>query len=151
MVSVRSKGPEYVWSEWQRLHARHPGIAGRYARQLTDKLQKHPTDGQAWFALGMVRLVSANTVEAITAFAKACEHAPQDAHAFAYHGFALLEAGSPVSAVQSLTRALELKPDFAYARWLLAQAHFRRGEHQQAARLLVLPPPGSDDVAGPPQ
>lgn len=148
-MSVRSKSPEYVWSEWQRLNARHPGIAGRYTRLLTDKLQKQPTDGQAWFALGIVRLVSGNSVEAVKAFAKASEHAPQDAHAFAYHGFALLEAGSPVSAVQSLTRAIELKPDFAYARWLLAQAHFRRGEHQQAARMLVSPPPGSDDVAGP--
>lgn len=145
---ARSEHPERSWAALQQLQAREPGLPLRYGKGLDERLKRQPADAEAWFTKGVIACVTGDHDDAVRAFGQAAMLKPGDAQAYALQGFALLEMSSPLAAVKPLETALKLKPDYQFARWLLAQVHFRRGARQEAARLMARPM-GSDSAAHP--
>lgn len=139
LLQARKPAPEQAWAKLQRLQATNPGAPGRAVVTLSQRVKQKPDDGAAWFDLGVLYLVSGTPKQATTAFAKAAQCRPQDPYAFAYQGFALVEAGAVKSAMGPLQTALKLDPRNRFAKWVLAQAYFRQGDQHQAARLLNPP------------
>lgn len=97
--------------------------AGRYAEaQVTARalLERHPNLGFAWKLYGVALLRQGK--DAFIAFQKAVWHAPDDAEARFYAGYAFQDRGQMAEASASYHKALELRPDYAAALVGLADA-----------------------------
>jgi cytochrome c-type biogenesis protein CcmH/NrfG len=136
---ARDPAPEKAWAKLQKLQAANPGLPARTLNALKQRVQQKPNDGPAWFDLGLLHIVSSDPKQAMTAFANAARYQPQDPYAHAYQGFAMVEAGAPKSAMGPLQTALKLDPRHRFAKWVLAQAHYRQRDRHQAAKLLNPP------------
>jgi predicted Zn-dependent protease len=133
---MRQPAPEPAWAKLQKLQAAHPGLPARALSSLQQRVKQQPGNGEAWFDLGILQVVASEPKAASAAFARAAHCRPHDPYTFAYQGFALIEAGAPQSAMGPLRTALQLDPRNRFAKWALAQAHYRKGDHHQAAKLL---------------
>jgi cytochrome c-type biogenesis protein CcmH/NrfG len=131
--------PEQAWARLQRLQAVSPGLPARTIVTLQNHVVRQPQDGQAWFDLGILQVVGSDPKSAMAAFAQAARYRPQDPYTHAYQGFAMVEAGALKSAVGPLQTALKLDPHNRFAKWALAQAYYRQGDHHLAAKLLNPP------------
>lgn len=80
-------------------------------------LAERPDDYCALYHLGVLHMQKspAAPAEACAALKRVCDRFPQDAAVRMHYGLALKQAGDPVAAEGEMTRAIDLKPDYAEA------------------------------------
>ena len=109
----------------QRQHTQ----AEAMARKL---LERHPSHGAIWQALGGALHAQGRFVEAVGAQRQAVMMSPSDAIAHYVLGESLMAARQPEPAVQSYRCACSIKPDFAPAHFKLGNALAAQGRLDEA-------------------
>lgn len=99
---------------------------------------EHPDHSWAWQLLIDWRLEKRELEGACAAARKLVELTPLDASAHGYLASVLLEVGDENGAVESLTRALNLKLDYLYAAETLIQIQVKRKKFKRARQTLEL-------------
>ncbi len=137
------------------------GAAGSPAAQTLDigdpllaleaQTRDNPQDGEAWSALARANFETGSFKEAVTAYDRAVELAPQQASLWSGRGEARVMASAhdpmPAAAVADFERAVALDPKDPRARYFLAVKQDLGGDHQGAIdswlALLADTPPGA--------
>ncbi|HEY5712174.1 MAG TPA: tetratricopeptide repeat protein [Allosphingosinicella sp.] len=117
---------------------------------LREQLRTDPDNHQGWYLLGLTYRSAGRFEDAVAAFRRAMELAPNNADYVAYLGEALLLAAGdtpPPEAERLFRRALELQAGNPQARYYLATLKDMRGDHRGAVddlvALLRTAPPGA--------
>lgn len=123
---------------------RHPHAWGVYAFLLAEKgryadaitaferaLELKPEDASLLFNLGFVLQKAGRHDEAIARFSRAIELQPSLDRAWYGAGLSLVQCGRFHEAVERLTEAARLQPLNPFARYQLAAAWFKLGEHEK--------------------
>lgn len=114
-------------------------------QRLQEALRLNPLDPEVLGNLGLLYATQGNTERAGLLFERAIEAAPESAVAWGNLGaFTLNERRDFAKAVEQLTRAVALDPEYVDALANLAVAYYQQGNRQQALRyaqeaLRVLP------------
>jgi tetratricopeptide (TPR) repeat protein len=109
----------------------------RIAQKLRDGFKEHPTAFKAWLLAGVLLTDArwgdtAKLGEAVRAAQQAAEMAPDAARAQYMLGIAYYFYKMPVRAINRLNTALELDPDFAAPRFVLADIYARQKDRRRA-------------------
>jgi tetratricopeptide (TPR) repeat protein len=96
----------------------------------------HPTDGAAFYALGLARFAQGDAAAAVVALARAVDLSPTDADVHYRLGLVLLERPDLPGARGALDAAIELAPGVARYRIALATCLDRMGERRRAIEAL---------------
>lgn len=118
---------------------------------LEARTKDKPDDGEAWSALASGYFESGRFDEAVTAYGKALDLAPQQAALWSGRGEARVMASAhdpmPAEAASDFARAVALDPKDPRARYFLAVKQDLTGDHQGAIdawlALLADTPPGA--------
>jgi cytochrome c-type biogenesis protein CcmH len=107
------------------------------AQGLSNQLEKNPDDLEGWMRLGQTYLSMDKPEEAVDAYAKAKELAPDNPQVLLYHARALRqEAGTQTErTVEIVRRVLEMQPDNPEALWFAAMAELREGDKDEAREM----------------
>lgn len=123
---------------WLQLLPRGPDDRRRALQEavIRHRLQKNPKDFTANLNLGAVMLSRLNAAGAVSALETAVTAEPGRAEARNMLGLALARVGRAAEAMAEFTIALKLRPDYAAARFNLANSQMRAGELDEAIRNL---------------
>ena len=111
------------------------GKSGEAASRYREAARRYPDDRRALLSLALV-LGSLGDAEGARAYAVRATAAHPDDHRVRYYAAYLdAAAGRLKEAASGLSFALNLKPDYAPARSLLASVQYRLGDWEEAARL----------------
>ena len=119
---------------WLELLPRGPGDRRRELEEaaIRHRLEKDPKDFTANFNLGAVMLSRLNAPGAVTPLETAVSAAPARADARNMLGLALERVGREAEALVEFQIALKLRPDYAAARFNLANAQIKTGKLDDA-------------------
>ena len=125
---------------WLELLPRGPGDLRRELEEavLRHRLGKNPRDFTANFNLGAVMLSRLNASGAVSVLQSAVRAEPGRAEAHNMLGLAFGQVGRAAEALQEFETALKLRPDYAAARFNLANAQIKAGNLDDAVRNLQL-------------
>lgn len=102
------------------------------AKEIDGLIQRAPSDGYLWAALGHARLQQNRLEEACQAFQRATELAPRQIEAHRALATSLLICGRFEEAETAARRAIELSPDDVGALLILTQTALRAGKNETA-------------------
>jgi hypothetical protein len=119
---------------WLELLPRGPGDRRRELEEavIRHRLEKNPKDFTANFNLGAVMLSRLNAPGAVSALETAVAADPGRPEARNMLGLALERVGRTAEAVAEFTIALKLRPDYAAARFNLANSEIKAGKLDEA-------------------
>jgi len=126
------------------------GDLARVAKEAAAAADAHPTDGSAFYALGLARFAEGDAAAAQAALTRAAKLMPGEADVAYRLGLVLLERRSVAEARQRLGRAAELAPSVVRYRVALAVCMGRMGDRDgalQALREIPALQPGVDEAA----
>lgn len=132
-----------------------PPIVLQMVAKLEKRLQEQPNDSAGWAQLGRSYVVLHRLSDAVTAYSKAYQLAPDDMDIMSAYAWALY-ASNPKSASKDLvalySKIYQRDPNHQDALWVLGLAAYNNNEPQKALtfwdRLLQLLPPGSPGEQG---
>jgi len=116
--------------------ARRRGDLARVASEAASAAQARPSDGPAFYALGLVRSAQRDAGAAETAFTRALELMPAEADVAYRLGLVLLERQKLPEARSSLARSVDLAPSAVRYRIVLASCLAKSGDRDAAIRAL---------------
>jgi tetratricopeptide (TPR) repeat protein len=116
--------------------ARRRGDLPRVASEAAAAAKSRPTDGVAFYSLGLARSAQGDPGAARAALTRAVELLPGDADAAYRLGLVLLEGQELAAARASLARSVELEPSAVRHRIALAACLARMGDRVSAVRAL---------------
>jgi serine/threonine-protein kinase len=124
---------------WSNLSREEATVELHLARKEARRaLEIEPRVGEPWLALAMVELYQGRAHDAVHPLTLALAAAPQFAAGHELLGRVLLEGGLIAEGVRFLTTALELDPENAEPRWLLARAAAMVGDWGRVDALLAV-------------
>jgi Flp pilus assembly protein TadD len=113
------------------------GMDAEARRILEDVVRRHPRNGPAWAALGLVRADAGDSAGAVAALTRAARFMRQDAKVLNNLGFARMATGDARGAAEVLQKAVQLAPTDPTTRNNLGFALARLERDDEALQLFL--------------